>query len=147
MNPALQGARELPGGDTNRAAQDRAVPHRPAAALQGLRGLDRRLVVGALALLALLGAGTVLVWPHLAQREAPVIALPLPGAVSPPISEPVAPAPAERAVAQTPAPPVQEPVPVTVAQPAPAPPIVESIVLRTLLLGPKLTASRCPRYC
>jgi serine/threonine protein kinase len=109
VNPALQGARQLPGDDKNRAAQDRAMPHRPAVVLHGLRGLDRRLVVGAPALLALLLGGAVLAWLHLAPPEAPVSAF---GAVSPPISKPVAPSPAERAVAQTPAPTVGPVAPV-----------------------------------
>jgi serine/threonine protein kinase len=168
VNPTLQGARQLPGGDVNRAAQDRPVPHRPAAALKGSRGLDQRLVGGALALLALLAAGAVLVWPQLTQREASVTAF---GAVSSPISAPAAPAPAEPEMTQTPAPPVQEPAPVAVAQPAPTspiveheppvrkpvpvatarlastPPIVEPVLLRTLLLRPRVTATGCQRYC
>jgi serine/threonine-protein kinase len=132
VNPALPGARQPPGGKTQRAAQDRVVSRRPAAAVQGLRR-PRRLVVGALGLLTLCLPSAVLVWPHLAEREAPMMALPPPGAVSPPAGEPVAPGPAEGALAQTPAPRVQEPVPLDVVKPAP--PIVEPVVPRTLSIA------------
>lgn len=133
VNPALQDALRLPSGDANR----------PAAALQTLRRLDRRIVAGVLALLALL-AGAVLVWPRLAQRAAPAAVSLAPAAVVPAAAAPAsqqltAPPVVERtAAAQIPAPPpVQEPAPAAVVQPTLAPPplpppITAPVVPRTL---------------
>jgi serine/threonine-protein kinase len=131
VNPALQDAHRSTGGDTGRAGQRLGMLRRPAAALQALRSLDRRIVGAALALLALV-AGTVLVWPRLAHREAPAAASSRSIAVSSP-SQQVAPPPEERiAAAQLPAVPAQEPAPVAVAQPALPSPIVEPVLPRTL---------------
>ena len=124
VNPALQDARRLPGADANR----------PAAALQGLRSLDRRIVAGVLALVALV-AGAVLAWPYLAQRAAPETVALAPAAVAPPASQQVTAPPAEErtAAAQIPAPPVQEPAPAAVPPPlALPPPVTAPVTPRTL---------------
>ena len=134
VNPALEGVHRLTSAGTDREAPSHGMLDRPAAARQTLRSLDRRIVAGVLALLALL-AGTVLVWPRLAHRAAPAAAVSLPpAAVAPPARQQVtAPLAEERtAAAQIPAPSVQEPDPAAVAQPTLSPPIGAPVMLRTL---------------
>lgn len=128
VNPALQDVHRLAAAGTGREAQ-----RRPTAALQALRGLDRRIVAGVVALLALL-AGTVLLWPRLAQRAAPAAVALAPTAVAPPASQQVtAPAVEERTAAiQIPAPSVQEPAPAAVPQPTLSPPTAAPAIPRAL---------------
>jgi serine/threonine protein kinase len=131
VNPALQDA-QASRTVLNPALQD-ARPGRPAAALQTLRGLDRRIVAGVLALLALL-AGTVLIWPRLAHREAPAAVALAPTAVAPPARQQVTAPPLEErtAAAQIPVPSVQEPAPAAAPQPTLSPPITAPVMPRTL---------------
>ena len=124
VNPALQDAHRSTSGDAARAG-------RPAAALRTLPHLDRRIVAVALALLALL-AGTVLVWPRLAHREAPTAASSRPIAVSKAPQQVALPPEDRTAIAQVPAVPVQEPAPAAVPQPTLPPPIVEPVIPRAL---------------
>ena len=125
LNPALHDAQTSSRTVVNPAVQD-------AAALRTPHRLDRRVVAGALALLAL-GAGTVLVWPRLAQREAPAAAPPQPIATSPAGRQVAAPPPVERTTAvPIPALPMQEPAPSPVPQVAIAPPVVAPVMPRTL---------------
>ena len=133
VNPALQDAQRLTSGDASRAAQSHGMLGRPAAALQTLQSLDRRIVAGVLALLALL-AGTVLVWPRLAHRAAPAAVSFAPTAVAPPAGQQVTAPPAEEhtAAAQIPAPSVQEPAPALVTQTTLSPPITAPVMPRTL---------------
>jgi serine/threonine protein kinase len=132
VNPAVQNAHRFASGDTGRAPRRQDKPRRPAAALRMLRSIDRRIVAIAPALLALL-AGTVLVWPRLAHREAPAVALPRPIAVSP-SDQQAAPPPLERtAAAQVPAVSVQEPAaPAAIPQPTLPPPIIDPVMPHTL---------------
>ena len=124
VNPALQDAHRSTSGDAARAG-------RPAAALRTLPHLDRRIVAVALALLARL-AGTVLVWPRLAHREAPTAASSRPIAVSKAPQQVALPPEDRTAIAQVPAVPVQEPAPAAVPQPTLPPPIVEPVLPRAL---------------
>jgi len=126
VNPALQDVHRLTSGGTGRAAPSQGMLGRPAAILQTLRSLDRRIVAIALALLALL-AGTVLVWPRLANREAPAAAPPRPIVLSPTDQQVAPPLLERRAAAQIPPVSVQEPAPVAVP-----PPIIDPVVPRTL---------------
>jgi len=126
LNPALQESRTV----VNPALQD--VHRLPSAGT----GPDRRIVAGVAALLALL-AGTVLLWPRLAQHTAPAAVVLAPAAVAPPASQQVAaPAAEERmAAAQIPPPSVQEPAPAAVPLPTLSPPITPPVMLRTLSIN------------
>ena len=105
VNPALAHPQRLQRGD--------AVQTQGVGRLRRL--LNRRVGVVALALPALV-ASALVVWPRLAQREAPVVASPRPIAVLP-IGEYV-PASVERApAAQFPPVPVQRPTAAAVSQP------------------------------
>jgi len=120
VNPAIAHAQRLPG-DGGRAAKGPGRLRRLAVAVstaaRRLPRFDRRAGAVALALPALV-AGTVLVWPRLAQREAPAAASPRPVAVSP-TGPQVSPSVERAAAAQMPAVSVHEPAPAAVPQPTP----------------------------
>ncbi len=128
LNPALHDAQTSSRTVVNPAVQD-------AGALRTSHRLDRRVVAGTLTLLAL-AAGAALLWPRLAQREAPAAASPRPiatSATSPADQQVAAPPPVERpAPVPIPALPVQEPALSAVPQVALAPPIVAPVMPRTL---------------
>lgn len=131
LNPALHDAQTSSRTVVNPAVQE-------AAALPASHRLDRRVVGGGLALLALV-AGIVLAWPRLTQREEPAAepaaAAPRPIATSAasPAGQQVAAAPVERpAAVPIPALPVQEPAASAVPQVALAPPIAAPVMPRTL---------------
>lgn len=135
VNPAIAHAQRLPGNG-GRAAKGPGRLHRLAAALK-LPSLNRRVGAVALALPALV-VGTVLVWPHLVQRDAPAAASPGPVAVSPtgqqasPLVEREA---AAQIPAQIPAVAVQEPAPAAIAQPTPPQqPLVDTVMPLTLAI-------------
>lgn len=124
LNPALHGSQTSSRTVVNPALQD-------ARRLPGSRSPDRRIVAGGLTLLAL-AAGAVLVWPHLAQHEAPAAESPRPIAVSPTSQQLETPAAERTAAAQVPSQSVQESVPAVVPQPALSAPIVAAVLPRTL---------------
>jgi len=116
MNPALLDAPHLPSGSTGRPAQDAGSLRPSAAALLRLPKRGRRVAAVALAILAL-GAGTALMWPHLAAHTTVAVAPPRPAVIAP--SEQQQPsAPLEAAAAeQIPALSDQAPAPAAVTQP------------------------------
>ncbi|HEY9064934.1 MAG TPA: protein kinase [Burkholderiaceae bacterium] len=102
------------------------------------RKLNRRVGAVALAVLAL-SAGSVLVWPHLARRDAPAAATPASPAVSPAGPQVAAAPPAERAqAAPVPVPSMPEPaasaMPQPTQAPALAPAVVDPVMPRTLTI-------------
>ena len=124
LNPALHDAHTSSRTVVNPAVQQ-------AAASQTSRGPNRRIVAGALTLIAL-AAGAAVLWPRLAERAAPAAATPAPIAVLP-SSQPVAAPPVEPiAAVPIPAPPVQEPAIAVVSPPTLPPPVVDPVVPHTL---------------
>ena len=135
LNPALHevSPRTVVNPAVHHDASSRTVMN--PAVHDAPRKPGRRVGAVALAILAL-SAGTVLLWPHLARREAPAAATPAPTAVSPAV-RPVAPTPPAEpvAAARIPEPSISEPASGAIPQPALAPPvIVEPVVPRTLAI-------------